>query len=77
MIAVFRLHGLCCGRLLQRVDANKFSCPALVFKLHYAVEQREESIVFTSPDILPGFPLRPSLPRDNIAATDVFTAKLF
>lgn len=77
MIAVFRLHGLCCGRLLQRIDADKFSRTAFVFKLHYAVEQGEESIVFTSANILPGFPFRSPLPRDDIAATDVFPAKLF
>ena len=76
MIAVLRVHGLCGGRLFQRIDADEFSRAAFVFKLHYAVKQREECIVLASADVLPGFPFGASLPRNNIAASNAFAAKL-
>ena len=77
MIAVVRLHGLRGRRLLQRVNADEFPRAALVFKLHYAVQQREERIVLTSADVLPGLPFGSALPRNDIAAPHVLTAKLF
>jgi len=60
-----------------RIHANKFPRSSLVFKLHDAVNQSEQCIVFAATNIGTRFPFGPALTRENVAAEDTLTAKLF
>ena len=61
----------------MRVHADKFPRSSLVFKLHDAVNQSEQRIVLAATDVGTRFPFGPSLTRENVAAEDTLTAKLF
>src|ERR1044072_1889519 len=68
---------LLCGRgRLRRVDADELALPALVLKLDHAVDEREQRIVLAAADVLARLPLRPALPREDVAAQNDFAAKL-
>ncbi len=55
----------------MRIHANKFPRSSLVFKLHDAVNQSEQCIVFAATNIGTRFPFGPALTRENVAAEDL------
>ena len=62
--------------LLRWINADELSRPALVFKLHDAVDQCEQRIILAAADIVAWFPLGTTLARDDVAAENSLTAKL-
>jgi len=62
--------------LLQWINADELSGPALVLKLHDAIDQREQRIILAAADVVAGFPLCAALARDDVAAENSLTAKL-
>src|ERR1041384_7662419 len=64
------------SRLLRWVHADEFSRAPLVFKLHDAVNQRKQSVVFAAADILARLPFRAALTRENISAEHALAAEL-
>src|SRR5947199_9387574 len=83
VIVLCRLTG-CRRRLLfgrgaargRRVDADELAVAALVLELHDAVHEREQRVVLAAPDVLARLPLRPALPRQDVAAQDLLAAEL-
>src|SRR5437867_984745 len=69
----FSLRYRSCG---VGVHANKFAGTTFVFKFHYAVNQSKQRIVFAATDIVPRFPLGPTLARENITAEHALAAEL-
>jgi hypothetical protein len=61
--------------LLRWINADELAGPALVFKLHDAVDQREQRIVFAAADIVAGFPTGATLARDDVAAEHSLAAE--
>src|SRR5829696_3434288 len=75
----------CCRRLLgrrgrrgrlRRVDADELTLPPLVLELDDAVDEREQRVVLATADVLARLPLRPALPRQDVAAEDDLAAEL-
>src|SRR5437868_9434571 len=64
-----------CFRRGLRVDADKLSCASLILKLHEAVNQSKERIVFAAPDVLARLPLRAALARQDVAAQNALASK--
>jgi hypothetical protein len=62
--------------LLQWINADELSGPALVFKFDNAVDQSEQRIILAATDVIPGFPLRATLARNDVATENSLTAKL-
>jgi hypothetical protein len=69
--------GLGRRRLLLGIDADVFPRASFVLEFHYAVDKGEQSIVLAATDILAWFPLRATLPREDVSTLNVLTAKLF
>jgi len=59
------------------IHANKFSRSSLVFKLHDAVNQSKQCIVLAATNVGTWFPFGSALTRENVAAENTLTAKLF
>ena len=58
----------------QRVDVH----PATgAIESHLSVDQRENRVIATEPDVLAGQKLRPALPDDDVARDHGFAAKFF
>ena len=51
--------------LLHWIDANEFARSTFVLKLHDAVDQSEERIVFPTADVVAGFPTSTALTGDE------------
>src|SRR5215211_3442750 len=62
--------------LLQWIDADKLTGATFVFKLHHAVDQSKQRIVFAAAHVVAGLPLRAALAGDDVAAEHAFAAKL-
>jgi len=61
--------------LLQWVNADELTRTTLVFKLYDAINQREKGIVFAPANVTAWLPFRTSLPGNDVAAENSFTAK--
>jgi hypothetical protein len=61
--------------LLRWINADELARPPFVFKLHNAIDQREQRIVLAAADVVAGFPLRATLPRDDVAAEHALAAE--
>jgi hypothetical protein len=59
----------------SRVHADKLATAAFIFKLHDAVDQREQSIVLAATNICTRLPLGATLARQNVATQDALAAK--
>src|ERR1051325_8464223 len=64
------------GRGLRRVDAYELAVTPLVLELHDAVDEREQRVVLAAADVLARLPLRPALPREDVAAQHALAAEL-
>src|SRR6267142_4671164 len=64
-----------CGCCLCWIHADKLAGPALFFKLHDAIYQGEQSIVFAAAHVLAWFPTRAALAGQNIASQHALAAK--
>ena len=58
----------------DRLDVH---APPRAIEPHLAVDQRENRVIATEPDVLAGEKLRPALPDDDVAGDDHFAAKFF
>src|SRR2546430_9586919 len=70
-------HTLRGARLRFWVDADLVPRPALVLKLHDAVDQRVDREIAAKTDVAARMPLRSALPDDNVARDDFLAAELF
>ena len=61
--------------MLRWINADELAGSALVLKLHDAVDQREQRVVFATADVVAGFPTRATLPRDDVAAEHLLAAE--
>jgi hypothetical protein len=74
---VLNLQCLRGGSLLKRIDANKLSGAAFVFKLNHAFDQRKQRVIFAATNVLSRLPLGASLPRKDVSTQDMLAPKLF
>src|SRR5262249_958950 len=61
--------------LLRWINTDELAGPPLVFKLHDAVDQGEQRVVFTAADIVAGFPTCATLARNDVAAEHSLAAE--
>ena len=59
-----------------RIDANKLSRTALVFKLNDAFDQRKQGVILAPTDVAAGLPFGTPLTRQNITAEHSLAPKL-
>jgi hypothetical protein len=74
-------HGLsgrlCLGQLRSTfgVDTDELAFLAFILKSDEALDKREQSVVFTAPDVVARLPLGATLTRQNITAEYVLAAE--
>src|SRR5262245_199949 len=69
-------RSLLSSSLLQWIDAHELPSAPLIFKLHNAIDQSEQRIVFTTSNIVAGLPFSSALTRNDVAAQHLFAAEL-
>jgi len=62
--------------LLQWINADELSGPALVLKLHDTINKRKQGIVLAAADVVARFPPGATLASDDVAAENFLAAEL-